>query len=100
MGEESTIPVESRKKRLVHRFFWEVFDVDRSHVWECKSVPKTCGFHLVRSFDNFVIEIWTRKLACFCFPCSDGDWDECESLDSVDACDCISLPLDQRNFFE
>ena len=52
MGEESTMRVESTRKRHVERFFWEVVDIDRSHAWECKTIPRTHGFHSVRSSDN------------------------------------------------
>ena len=100
MGEESAMRAESTRKRHVERFFWEVVDIDRSHAWECKTVPGTRGFHSVRSSDNPVFEIWTRKLSCFCPPCCDGDWDACESLDWVDGWDRISLPLDQRAIVE
>ena len=65
MGEESTMQVESTRKRHVERFFWEVVDIDRSHAWECKTVPGTHGFHSVRSSDNPIFEIWTRKLTFF-----------------------------------
>ena len=34
MGEGSIVQIESTRKRHVHRFFWEVVDVDRSHAWE------------------------------------------------------------------
>ena len=94
MGDESSIQVESTRKRHVDRFFWEVVDIDHSHAWEFKTVPGTHGFHSVRSSDNPVFEIWIRKLACFCPPYCDGDWDGCESLDWVDGWDLISLPLD------
>ena len=77
-------------------FFGEVVDIDHSHAWECKTVLGTHGFHLVRSYDNLVFEIWTKKLSCFCLPCCDGDWDVCESLDWVDGWDRISHPLYQR----
>ena len=62
MGEESTMRVESTRKRHVERFFWEVVDIDRSHAWECKTVPGTRGFHSVRSFDNPVFEIFFARL--------------------------------------
>ena len=84
----------------MERFFWEVVDIDRSHAWECKTFPGTCGFHSVQSFDNPVFEIWTRKLTCFFLLCCDGDWDGCESLDWVDGWDRISLPLDQHAIVE
>ena len=59
MGEESTIRVESTRNIQVERCFWEVVDIDHSHAWECKNVPRTRGFHLVRSSDNPVFEILT-----------------------------------------
>ena len=88
--------VESTRKRHVERFFWEVVDIDHSHAWECKTVLGNRGFHSVQSSDNPVFEIWTKKLTYFCLPCCDGDSNVCESLDWVDGCDRISLPLDQR----
>ena len=77
MGEESAMRVETTRKRHVERFFGEVVDIYHSHAWEFKTFPGTHGFHSIRSFDNPVFEIWTRKFACFCLPCCDGDWDVC-----------------------
>ena len=61
------------KKETCGEIFCEVVDIDHSHAWECKIVPGTRGFHSVQSYDNPVFEIWTRKLACFCPPCCDGN---------------------------
>ena len=47
MGEESTMRVESARKRHVERFFWEVVDIDHSHAWECNTLHGNHGFHLV-----------------------------------------------------
>ena len=49
MGEESTMPGRIYKTETRGDIFWEVVDIDRSHAWECKTVPGTCGFHSVRS---------------------------------------------------
>ena len=48
----------------------------------------------VRSSNNPLFEVWTRKLACFCNPCRSGEWDECECMDWVDDWDRVSLAVD------
>ena len=53
------------KKETCGDYFWEVVDIDRSHAWECNTVLGTRGFHSVRSSDNPVFEIWTRKSLVF-----------------------------------
>ena len=73
----------------VVRNFWHVVDIDRSCSYTCNTVQGTRGFHSVRSSNNPLFEIWTRKLACFCDPCSNGNWDECESNDWVDGWDRV-----------
>ena len=70
---------QSSQKAHVHRYFWEVVDVDRSHLYECKTIQGTCAFHSVRMLDNAIVEMWTRKLSCFCYLCNSGEWDNCES---------------------
>ena len=76
---------QSSQKAHVHRYFWEVVDVDQSHLYECKTVQGTHAFHLVRTSDNAIVEMWTRKLSCFCYPCRSDEWDNCESIDWVDS---------------
>ena len=71
-------------------------DIDRSRSYSCDTVQGTCGFHSVRSSNNPLFEIWTQKLACFCSPCSSGEWDECECMDWVDDWDHVSLVVDPR----
>jgi hypothetical protein len=36
-----------------------------------------------------------RKRTCFCGPCSSNEWDDCESIESIDIWDCVSLPIGQ-----
>ena len=43
---------QSSQKARVHRYFWEVVDVDRSHLYECKIVQETHAFPSVRTSDN------------------------------------------------
>ena len=80
--------------------FWHVVDIDQSHSYSCSTVQGTRGFHSVRSSNNPLFEIWTRKLACFCSPCSSGEWDECECMDWVDDWDHVSLVVDPHVFCE
>ena len=76
--------------------FWHVVDIDQSHSYSSRIVQGTHGFHLVQSSNNPLFEIWTRKLSCFCIPCSSGEWDECECMDWVDDWDRVSLAVDPR----
>ena len=39
---------QSSQKSHVHRYFWEVVDVDRSHLYECNINQGTHAFHSVR----------------------------------------------------
>ena len=78
------------------RNFLKVVGIDRSRSYSCGTVQGTRAFHLVRSSNNPLFEIWTRKLACFCIPCSSGEWDECECMDWVDDWDRVSLAVDPR----
>ena len=84
---------QSSQKAHVHRYFWEVVDVDRSQLYECKTVQGTRAFHAVRMSDNAIVEMWTIKLSCFCYPCNSGEWDNYESTDWVDSWDRVSLPI-------
>ena len=76
--------------------FWHVVDIDQSHSYSCDTIQGTRGFHSVRSSNNPQFEIWTQKLACFCSPSSNGEWDECECMDWVDDWDRVSLAVDPR----
>ena len=71
-------------------------DVYRSHLYECKTVQGTCAFHSVRTSDNAIVEMWTRKLYCFCYPCKSGEWDNRESTQWVDSWARVSLPIGQQ----
>ena len=87
---------QTTRKAHVHRYFWEVVDVDRSHLYECKTIQGTHAFHSVRTSDSAIVEMWTRKLSCFCYPCNSGEWDNCESTNWVDSWDRVSLPIGQQ----
>ena len=84
---------QSSQKAHVHRYFWEVVDVDRSHIYECKTVQGTHAFHSFRMSDNAIVEMLTIKLSCFCYPCCSGELDNYESIDWVDSWDRVSLPI-------
>jgi hypothetical protein len=82
MGEGTeTHEEQSHRKGHIHRYFGEVVDVDGSQWYECKTMQGNHGFHLVRTSNNVIVEIWTRKLSFFCGPCSINEWDDCESTD-------------------
>ena len=87
---------QSSQKEHVHRYFWEVVDVDRSHLYECKTVQGTHAFHSVRTSNNAIVEMWTRKISCFCYPCSSGEGENYESTYWVDSWDRVSLPIGQQ----
>ena len=46
MGEGAIMQEDhSTRKSHVHRFFWEVVDVDRSQLYECKTIKGTHQLH-------------------------------------------------------
>ena len=45
---------------------------------------------------NSIVEMWIRKLSCFCYPCNSGEWENCESIDWVDNWDHVSLPIGRQ----
>ena len=97
MGEGARMQEDqSTRKAHVRRFFWEVVDVDRYQLYECKTIKGTHRLHAIRTSDNAIFEIWTRKLSCFCTPCSTNEWEDCESIEWVDGWVCVSLPIDPR----
>ena len=55
---------------------------------------------MVQISNNPLFEIWMQKLACFCIPCSSGEYDECECMDWVDEWDRVSLEVDPRVVIE
>ena len=71
-------------------------DVGRSQLYECTMIKETRRLHLVRTLDNAIFEIWTRKLSCFCTPCSTNEWEDCESTEWVNGWVCVSLPISPR----
>ena len=75
---------QSTRKIQVRRSFWEVTNADRSHTYRVNIVQGTRGFHSIRSSDNSTLEIWTRKMSCYCDSCSIVEWDECELSEWVD----------------
>ena len=83
---------QSSQKAHVHRYFLEVVYVDRSHLYKCKTIQGPQAFHSVMTSHNAIIEMWIRK-TCFCYPCSSGEWDNCESTDWVERRDPVSLPI-------
>ena len=97
MGEEARMQEDqSTRNAKVCRFFWEVVDVDRSQLYECKMIKGTRQLHSVRTSENAIFEIQTRKLSCFCTPCSTNEWEDCESAEWVDGWVRVSLPIGPR----
>ena len=101
MGEgERMQEDQSTRKSHVRGSFWEVVDVDRSQLYECKMIKGTCRLHSVRTSDNAIFEIWTRNLSCFCTPCSSNEWEDYESTRWFCGWDHVSLPIRQCIRFE
>ena len=87
---------QSSQKAHVHGYFLQVVNVDQSHLYECKTIQGTHAFDSVRMSHNAIVEMWTSKLSCFCYPCSSGEWDNCESTDWVDSQDWVSLSIGRQ----
>ena len=71
-------------------------DVDRSHLYECKTFQGTNAFYSIRMLYNAIVEMWTRKISCFFYPCNSGEWEKCESKDWVGSWDHVSLPIGRK----
>ncbi|GAQ89961.1 hypothetical protein KFL_005820050 [Klebsormidium nitens] len=55
-------------------------EVDRSVPYECKQIPGTRSFHAVRGAGGRnATTLFHRQLACFCGPCFEGKFEDCES---------------------
>ena len=74
-------------------FKYVTYDIDGGN--ERKKIQLVTS-HISNKFLNAIVEMWTRKLSCFCHPCSSGEWDNCESIDWVDSWDHVSLPIGQQ----
>ena len=85
---------QSTRKSHVQRVFWEFTNVDCSHTYRVNTVQGTRGFHSIRSSYNSALEIWTRKMSCFCGSCSIVEWDECELSEWVDTWNRVKLGTD------
>ena len=58
MGQGATRQEDqSSQKSHVHRCFWELVNVDRSHLYECKTFQGTHSFHSVRMSDTSIVEM-------------------------------------------
>ena len=69
-------------RRPVNRTFWLVLegDVDREHEYDCEPIPRCRDLHSIRSVGPMEVgKLLKRHLACFCFSCIEGNWEECEN---------------------
>ena len=69
-------------RRPVNRTFWHVLegDVDREHEYDCEPIPRCRDLHSIRSVGTMEVgKLLKRHLACFCFSCIEGNWEEREN---------------------
>jgi hypothetical protein len=84
----------SKKKPLIFRKFWHIDEsaVVRSNPFACATIPGSRSLHSVFSFSAAdPTKLMVRQLSCFCPPCVDEDWDNCESKDHVKPWRCVKL---------
>jgi hypothetical protein len=77
---------EQSTTECVRREFWyiKVDDVDKSNNWACRMISGSRKLHLVLGFyESDPTFLMVRELTCFCGPCIDEDWSNCEQRSHV-----------------
>ena len=75
------------KTNPISRVFWNIreFEVDhRDSTLKCCTLPGSKSLYSIMGFsltDPTLIR--TRELSCFCIPCIDGNWNDCENSSYV-----------------
>lgn len=70
----------------ISREFWHIGigDVDRSNEWKCKTIPGSRQFHSILGCSQAdPTLLMVRDLACFCAPCINQEWVNCEQKSHV-----------------
>jgi hypothetical protein len=81
-------------KRVSYRFFHliEPTDVDRRHLHGCDTIAGSRKLHSVQGVSiSDPTLLMVRQLSCFCIPCMDGDWANCEKMAHVQPWRVIKL---------
>lgn len=77
---------EQSKELPISREFWHIGieDVDRSNEWDCRTIPGSSKFHsILGSSQTDPTLLLVRELSCFCAPCINLDWVNCEQQTHV-----------------
>lgn len=85
------------KSRLtpISRVFWHIEDDKVNHEdrsIRCKTLPASKALYSIMGFsETDPTLLMTRALSCFCIPCVDGDWANCENATHVQEWDVKRL---------
>lgn len=77
---------EQSKELPISREFWHIGieDEDRSNEWDCRTIPGSSKFHsILGSSQTDPTLLLVRELSCFCAPCINLDWVNCEQQSHV-----------------
>jgi hypothetical protein len=75
-----------KKKAQISRKFWHIEEasVVRSNPFACATIPGSRSLHWIFSFSTAdPTKLMVRQLSCFCLPCIDEDWNNCENKEHV-----------------
>lgn len=102
LEERHTERVTSSYKRTktpsLSRVFWHIGEDEVDHgdkSIHCKTLPGSKSLYSIMGFsDTDPTLLRTRALSCFCIPCVDCDWANCENLSHVQGWDVKRLVPD------
>lgn len=81
------MPTRFRRDPISH-FLHEipVGSIPRTELWDCDQIPRCRSFHSICSVSAAdPTQLMVRYLSCFCVPCINNEWDDCENEDHVSA---------------
>jgi hypothetical protein len=90
-----------KQKVAITRKFWHIreSEVIRSTPFACATIPGSRSLHSIFSFSAAdPTKLMVRQLSCFCLPCIDENWENCENRDHVKPWRCLKLKPSDMQF--
>jgi hypothetical protein len=91
----------SKQKVAITRKFWHIreSEVIRSTPFACATIPGSKSLHSIFFFSVAdPTKLMVRQLSCFCLPCIDENWENCENRDHVKPWRCLKLKPSNMQF--
>jgi hypothetical protein len=96
----TSYPDHQQKIADVHRKFWcvkeETLALHRLKTWNCDTIQGYSLFYSVASISRGdPTKLMSRELSCYCEPCQNGDFDDCDNSEHVG--NWISIKIQPHN---